>query len=178
MPVTIRLATKEDADLVAAFSRQTFYETFASHNSKANMDKFMNEQFTHQNLVNEVGAKDNIFLLAFYADELVGYVRLRENNQPPQLSQYTTIEIARIYAAAQSIGKGIGRILMHHCIDMAVAMKKEVIWLGVWEHNKRAIDFYTRWGFEKFGTHVFMLGDDPQTDWLMAKKLVPVNIAT
>jgi ribosomal protein S18 acetylase RimI-like enzyme len=50
-------------------------------------------------------------------------------------------------------------------------MKKDNIWLGVWEHNHQAIKFYTTWGFEKFGDHLFLLGDDPQTDWLMKKEL-------
>ena len=60
---------------------------------------------------------------------------------------------------------------MKKCLDLASDLKKEVVWLGVWEHNQRAIEFYKKWGFEKFGTHIFQLGDDPQKDWLMLKKL-------
>ena len=37
--------------------------------------------------------------------------------------------------------------------------------------HKRQQNVYQQWGFEKFGTHTFMLGDDPQTDWLMKKQL-------
>jgi ribosomal protein S18 acetylase RimI-like enzyme len=72
-----------------------------------------------------------------------------------------------------SIGKGIGKALMLKCIEIAREKKSDVLWLGVWENNQRAIDFYTKWGFEKFSTHIFMLGDDPQTDWLMKKELRP-----
>jgi len=60
---------------------------------------------------------------------------------------------------------------MQHCIEVARQKSARVIWLGVWEKNNKAIAFYTKWGFEKFGEHVFMLGDDPQTDWLMKKVL-------
>jgi ribosomal protein S18 acetylase RimI-like enzyme len=45
------------------------------------------------------------------------------------------------------------------------------IWLGVWERNFNAQHFYAKWGFEKFGEHVFQMGDDPQIDWLLKKKL-------
>ena len=45
----------------------------------------------------------------------------------------------------------------------------DVIWLGVWQENPRAVAFYERWGFQKVGTHVFRLGDDPQTDWIMQR---------
>ncbi|MEI2737499.1 MAG: GNAT family N-acetyltransferase [Chitinophagaceae bacterium] len=167
----IRIASSEDAELIADMSRQTFYETFVSQNTKENMDKFMNGVFTKDALTKEVGAPGNIFLLAYDEQEPVGYVRMRENNNPPELSNMETIEIARIYATTNSIGKGVGKALMQESIKMATEKKKQVVWLGVWEKNQRAIEFYTRWGFEKFSTHIFMLGDDPQTDWLMKKEL-------
>ena len=47
----------------------------------------------------------------------------------------------------------------------------EGIWLGVWEKNFRAQKFYAKYGFEKFGSHTFQMGDDPQVDWLLKKKL-------
>jgi ribosomal protein S18 acetylase RimI-like enzyme len=47
--------------------------------------------------------------------------------------------------------------------------KKTLVWLGVWEFNPRAIKFYTRYGFKKVGVHPFVLGNDVQNDWLMAK---------
>ena len=168
----IRLCTPEDGPLIAEMSRQTFYETFASQNTAENMRMFMDEQFTYEALLNEVGSPGNIFLLAFDQDEPVGYVRLRESPAPPELKGRETIEIARIYATTPSIGKGVGSKLMQACIETALEKKKEVIWLGVWEHNQRAIGFYERWGFEKFSTHVFVLGTDPQTDWLMKKELL------
>lgn len=88
-----------------------------------------------------------------------------------EFADKTAIEIARIYAVRHFIGKGTGSALMQKCIDIAKEMNREVVWLGVWEHNKLAIDFYSKWGFEKFGEHVFVLGNDPQTDWMMKKIL-------
>lgn len=167
----IRVATAEDAALIAVISRQTFYETFASRNSSGNMEKFMQEVFSEETLMKEVGAPGNIFLLAYDGDHPVGYVRMRESDNPPELKGTDTIEIARIYATAASIGKGVGKALMQHCLQIAEEKNKKMIWLGVWEHNQRAIDFYIKWGFEKFGTHVFLLGNDKQTDWLMKKTL-------
>ena len=170
---TIRLATTNDAELIANLSHKTFYETFSSQNTKKNMNKFMNEQFTKDTLMKEVGAPANIFLLAYDGEEPVGYVRMRENNNPPELGNINAIEIARIYAATNSIGKGVGKALMQKCIEIAMEKKVAAIWLGVFQENHRAIDFYTKWGFEKFSTHIFMLGDDPQKDWLMIKNLEP-----
>lgn len=171
MSLTIRLATAGDAAVIADLSRTTFYESFAADNTKEDMDKFMNEVFTREALIKEVGAPGNIFILAEDGDQVVGYARLRESNKPPELGEASTLEIARIYAATNSIGKGVGKALMEKSLAIAKELKKDIVWLGVWEHNRRAIDFYTKWGFEKFSTHVFQLGDDPQTDWLMKKVL-------
>lgn len=167
--MNVRFATINDAELIANLSRQTFHETFASHNTLADMEMFMNEQFTKEALMKEVGEPGNIFLLAYDGDVPVGYVRMRENNNPPELNGAAAIEVARIYAVAAAIGKGVGKLLMQRCIDIARQNGKDIIWLGVWEQNQQAIDFYSKWGFEKFGTHVFMLGNDPQMDWLMKK---------
>lgn len=169
--VDIRLATTDDAALIADISRRTFYDTFSTFNTKENMNKFMEEQFSTRLLMEEVGAFGNTFLLAYCKDEPVGYVRLRENNNPSELTGLQTIEIARIYAIQKMIGKGVGQSLMRHSIATAREKSKHYIWLGVWEKNYLAIDFYRSWGFKKFGTHAFVLGDDVQTDWLMIKKL-------
>ena len=169
--ITVRVATKKDAEFIADMSRRTFYETFALENTKEDMDKFMNEQFTREALIKEVGAKDNIFLLAFDEEQPVGYARIRENNNPPSLGTANAIEIARIYAATNTIGKGIGKALMQKCIEIAKTGNREIVWLGVWEKNKRAIEFYKKWGFEKFADHDFILGNDVQKDWLMKKTL-------
>jgi diamine N-acetyltransferase len=41
----------------------------------------------------------------------------------------------------------------------------EVVWLGVWEHNKKAQKFYAKYGFVNSGhTHDFPIGNTPQTD--------------
>jgi len=167
----IRFATAEDAELIADLSRRTFYETFGYVNTKENMDKFMNEQFTREKLIKEVAEPGNTFLLAFDGEVPVGYVRMREGKKFPEFEDKDSIEIARIYAVNTYIGTGVGQQMMRQCIFIAKELKKEILWLGVWEKNSRAIAFYTKWGFEKFAEHDFLLCDDLQKDWLVMKKL-------
>jgi ribosomal protein S18 acetylase RimI-like enzyme len=171
MDLTVRYATNNDATLIADISRQTFYETFAAENRKEDMDKFLREQFTKGKLIKEVGNMENIFLLANSGDDVARYAKLREAKQPEKLKNVKTMEIARIYAMPNMIGKGVGNLLMKTSISIAKEKGKEVIWLGVWEKNIRAIDFYKKWGFEKFDVSDFLLGDDVQCDWLMKKEL-------
>lgn len=167
MNLSIREATPQDAALIADLSRQTFFDTFAAQNSKADMDKFLAEQFTRGRLMLEVGQVPNTFLLAYAGDVLAGYAKLREGRTPPQLAGAQSIEIARLYACKNFIGKGVGQLLMQTSLDMGKKRGKAFAWLCVWEHNQRAIDFYQRWNFEKCGEVEFILGDDVQTDWVM-----------
>ena len=171
MDLSLRYATKDDAALIAEISRKTFYDTFAADNTKENMDKFLKEQFTKGRLMLEVGAAGNIFLLAYSNNAVAGYVKLREGKVLEELKSFSAIEIARIYVASEFLGKRVGAFLMQACLNIAKQKAKEVVWLGVWEKNKRAIDFYLKFGFEKFGECDFLLGDDMQRDWLMRKHL-------
>lgn len=168
----IRTADEDDAALIADLSRRTFYETFAAQNTKADMDTFMEEQFSRELLMDQVSEPGNTFLLAFMDDQPAGYARLTESENPASLGNADALEISRIYVVNTAIGTGIGKALMDECIQIATERKKDVIWLGVWEHNTRAISFYEKYGFSKFATHLFILGNDPQTDWLMKKELM------
>ena len=168
---TISYGTIREAGQIADLSRKTFFETFSHDNSPEDMNKFMNEQFTREMLVQEVGAPGNIFLLARDGEEIIGYARLRENNIPPALRAGRAIEIARLYASGLHIGKGVGSALMKKCIQLASERNYPILWLGVWEHNHRAIAFYIRWGFKKFSEQDFILGNDIQKDWLMKRSV-------
>lgn len=171
MDLSLRQATKEDALLIADLSHQTFVDTFGNDNTEPNMDKFLSQQFSKGRLLLEVGSPELQFFLAYSGAIPAGYVKLREKDQPESLGKKESLEIARLYAVKHMIGKGVGRLLMQKSLQVAAEKGKEVVWLGVWERNKRAIDFYRTWGFEKFDEQDFVLGDDVQRDWLMKKDL-------
>lgn len=135
------------------------------------MAKFMNGPFDRQKLLAEVPDPENHFFIAESAGSPIGYLKMRRSVLSKIIPYDKAIEIAHIYAIKEAIGKGVGKALMKASIDYALLLKMEIIWLGVWEKNLRAIDFYIKWGFSKFSEHIFFVGDDPQTDWLMKKDL-------
>lgn len=171
MNLSLRFATRKDALLIADLSRQTFYDTFAAQNTPEDMHKFLEEQFTRGRLIMEVGARENTFLIAYVDGEVAGYVKLRDGKRPPSLGKDPALEIARLYCCNHMIGKGVGKLMMQQSIDIARKMGKKLVWLGVWEKNQRAIDFYNKWGFTKFDETDFLLGNDLQRDWLMKREV-------
>ena len=171
MNLTVRTATVRDAALIADMSRQTFYDTYAAWNTKQNMDKFLQQQFTRGRLIAEVGLPEHTFFLAYYGREPVGYVKLRDGRTPEKLTGKKTLEIARIYAVKEKIGNGVGAALMQASLQCAEEKGKDVVWLVVWKENHRALAFYRRWGFAEFDECDFILGNDIQRDWVMKKEL-------
>jgi ribosomal protein S18 acetylase RimI-like enzyme len=61
---------------------------------------------------------------------------------------------------------------MDRCVAEAERVGAAGLWLGVWEHNPRAIRFYEKAGFHDVGSHHFQLGSDAQTDRLMVRPII------
>lgn len=168
---SVRVATLEDVPILVNLGAKTFQDTFGVHNTQENMRLYMEKTFTHEQITNEINDPATIFLIAYDGNTLVGYAKMKMGEIPTGLNSTKTIEIERIYSTQEYIGKKAGKSLMGACLDVAREQDCETIWLGVWEHNPRAIAFYEKWGFEKFGSHPFLLGTDLQTDLLMKKNL-------
>jgi diamine N-acetyltransferase len=169
--ITTRLATPADAALLASLAATAFTDTFAAANTPENMALYMAGAFGESIQRAELADPRHPVFLAEQHGEVVGYVMLREGSAPESVADAEAIEIARLYAVKRLIGAGIGPTLMQRCIDEAASRGKRMIWLGVWEHNARAIAFYQRWGFVDVGSQIFMLGRDEQTDRVMARRV-------
>lgn len=166
-----RIADRNDLDLLRELGIRAFSNTFGQYNTVENMKLYLEKSFSRGQLEAEISDPAAAFLLAYDGDAVAGYVRLRRKENPEGLNSVNALEIERLYAAPEYIGKQAGRILMEVSIQYALEKGFDTIWLGVWEKNARAIRFYEKHGFEKFGEHVFMMGTDVQTDWLMKKTI-------
>ena len=171
MEVQITAATAKDIPLLTSLGRVTFEQTFARDNTVSDMQQYLMQNFNEARIASEVADPSSTFMLAFVDQEPAGYAKVKENRIPPGVASTPALEIERIYARQEFLGKKIGKALMESCLDFARNNGYEMVWLGVWEKNLRAIRFYEKWGFTVFGSHLFMLGTDPQTDLLMGRKV-------
>jgi ribosomal protein S18 acetylase RimI-like enzyme len=169
--LTIRYATPADASLLVSLGIQTFRETFEEVNTAEDMSLYLNQAFALEQVQQELNENGSAFFIAVESNEPIGYARVRTSKKPDPLSSANPLEIERLYVIRKQLGKQAGKMLMQCCLDYAITRKFDTVWLGVWEHNQRAIRFYEKWGFTKFGSHVFMLGTDRQTDHLMSKRI-------
>jgi len=170
-PVHIRFATVADAELLGKLGGRTFRDTFSADNTAENMEAYVSESFNVAKQTSEIADPNGWVKIAESNSRAVGYAVLNAAKTPSEITGGKPIELVRLYVLQESIGSGVGAALMLDAINESQRRGFETLWLGVWEHNERAIQFYQKWGFVKVGTHVFQLGDDPQTDFLMQKQL-------
>lgn len=173
IPIIINKATAEDLDVIQSVGRQTFSETFSDSNSEEAMKKYLEESFSTEKIRAELDHPDSYFFIAWEEDDPVGYLKLNSGSAQTELREDISLEIERIYVKKSHHGKKVGQLLYDKALETAQSLQKEYLWLGVWEENLRALNFYRKNGFETFGTHTFRLGDDEQTDLMMKKMLNP-----
>lgn len=169
--VIIRRANPDDAGLLAELGARTFFETFAADNSAANMAAYLGSAFSEAQQAAELADPHSAFRIAETNGVAAGYAMLRSGSVPDSVTNDKPIELVRLYVSRQHLGRGVGAALMRVCIQEASSLGQGTLWLGVWEHNRRAQAFYRKWKFHEVGTHVFQLGDDAQTDILMERSI-------
>jgi ribosomal protein S18 acetylase RimI-like enzyme len=166
---TIRKASGEDARIIRDLGIRIFTATFGRQNTPANMRAYLRSAFSSQRVRDEIADPASTHFLAEINGEQAGYARLHVGVAPPVIPGERPIELVRLYVDPVHQGTGVASMLMDACLDHALANGHDVTYLGVWENNARAIAFYRKWRFEKVGEHPFLLGDDRQTDWLLAR---------
>lgn len=165
--INIVRITHEQVEQLQKISRQTFTETFAADNSEADMQQYLNESFSLEKLSSELNDPGTVFYFAMLGTEVIGYLKLNFGASQTELKDDHAVEIERIYVLKAFHGKNIGQLLYAKAIEVAKQKEAAYIWLGVWEENHRAISFYKKNGFVAFDKHIFILGNDAQTDIMM-----------
>lgn len=170
-PVEIRKISIADLQALQQISRQTFAETFAAANSPENMQRYMEDELSLEKLSEELNNSNSAFYFAWVGDAVAGYLKLNFGDAQTETGDEAAVEIERIYVLKAYQGRKVGHQLYEKAVQVARDAHADYIWLGVWEENTRAINFYRMRGFTAFSKHLFNLGGDEQTDILMKLEL-------
>ena len=167
--VMVRRADPEDAGLLAELGARTFAETFATDNTPEDMAAYIAASFNLAQQMAELADPASTLLIAEVGGVAAGYAKLHAGEPLDGADGVNRVELVRLYASREWLGRGVGQALMRACLDEARHAGHRTIWLGVWERNARAQAFYRKWDFRAAGEHVFQLGSDPQRDILMER---------
>ncbi|REA58084.1 GNAT family N-acetyltransferase [Dyadobacter luteus] len=170
--MVITKADIEDLASILQIAKETFFETFAPHNSQEDMEQYAQDKLTLGKLQGELLNPDSQFYILSDAGRAVGYLKVNFGSAQTELHDEASMEIERIYVKSEYHGKKLGQLLYDKALEVAAGSGVTYIWLGVWEENAKATRFYEKNGFVAFDKHAFRMGTDEQTDIMMKKVLV------
>lgn len=158
IPVTVA-----DLEQLHEVSVETFTATFGAVNTPENLKSYLEHDLSRDQLRRELADPHAGFFFIQKEGQLAGYGKL--------LYHADDLEIQRVYVRENFQHHGLGRDFLEFAEQTARDKHLPQVILGVWEHNDNARAFYQVMGYHRYGAHTFDLGDDHQTDFLMAKTL-------
>ena len=169
--VRIRRGTLQDAAAIAEIAARLFVQTFVADNDPANVAAHVAANFGESAQRAELADPAITYLLLDAGTALVGFAELKARSTDPSVRGESPVEIQRFYVDQSYHGRGLASRLMDACIREANGQGAEVVWLGVWECNPRAIRFYEKQGFVDAGVKTFLMGNDLQSDRVMLRRI-------
>ena len=167
----IRRAEARDAAALARLAERTVRDAFGHLNTAEDMELHCHSSYGEQRQAREIADPDVTTIVCEEGGELIAYGQLGWRKATPAVAAARPAEIVRLYVDRPWHGTGVAQRLMAALLDAARAGEADAVWLGVWEHNPRAIAFYRKLGFLEVGEHSFVLGRDTQRDIVMQKAL-------
>lgn len=171
MTAMIQKCALNDLQELQKISVETFTETFQEHNTPEHLQAYLEKAYHLDQLKQELANPQSQFFFIYIGQEAAGYLKINTGSAQTEESGEDALEIERIYVRTKFHKHGLGKQLLQKAIDLALALEKKNIWLGVWEENENAIGFYKKKGFIQTGAHSFFMGDDEQVDLIMTKNL-------
>ena len=112
----ITKVNSNDITSLQKVGKKTFFETFSQTNTEENMQKYLEESFSSNKLLEELNNPDSKFYFAKYNDEIVGYLKLNFGHSQTELNDNESLEIERIYVLKDFEGKKIGQKLYEKAV--------------------------------------------------------------
>ena len=136
---------------------ETYVDTFGPYISDADMEDYYQTVLSLEQIQKDLADPESeTYFVLDHHQEICGFLKFnwgKAQTEPVEMDN--AFEIQRIYVALKEAQK--------RGFDWA--------WLGVWERNYKAQNFYKQFGFERFSEHHFITGETVDTDWLLRKHL-------
>lgn len=146
----------------------TFMDTFAHLNTDENIKIYAAKALSVVKITAEFENENSYFYFVCSEGEQAGYLKLNVKGAQNETSFGNAVEIERIYVLKKFQGRGLGKALFNFSKKFAKDRNKDRLWLGVWDQNTNAIEFYKRQGLDVVSQHVFWLGKEQQIDLMMS----------
>jgi len=164
---TIRKATDDDIPLIRDLCFKVWPQTYASILSQEQIDYMLDKMYGPASLQNQMDAGSQ-FIIVYEEDEPVGFASYFEKAP-------SVFKLDKIYVLLSQQGKGTGRFMIDHIVDVIKQRGATALQLQVNRYNK-AKNFYENLGFVVIDEKDFDIGNGYfMNDYVMEKQLVRKN---
>jgi ribosomal protein S18 acetylase RimI-like enzyme len=179
VPLPLRRATPADASALAALSSATFRDTYAATHAAASLERYVARHLSPA-AWDALLRDGSVTWLAHVGEVPVAYTQVGPAPLPAGVSADAARpwEVRRLYVRSDVQGGGHGRRLLDAATATAGAAGADLVWLGVWEHNARAIAFYRRLGLAEIGEMPFDFDGVLERDLVLARPVTPAAGST
>ena len=180
--MTIKKVQSDEAETLRDLAERTFRDAWQDENEPEAFEQYCRENFSLENVHAELAVPGAEFYFAMINDQPVAYLKLNvdrypkppgDSKSPGGYAEHSgpALQLERIYVLQNIQSQGLGAELLRFTEGRARATGATWVWLSVWQKSPRTIAFYKRNGFDIFGVETFWVGNDPQPDWLMRKRI-------
>ncbi|KXT76235.1 GNAT family N-acetyltransferase [Streptococcus sp. DD12] len=169
--MSIRHVKLSEIPRLSELAKTTYTETFGYANTAEQLEAYYAKAYAHEVLMADLLDPESETFFLFHEGQLAGYLKVNWGQAQTEQDLPDGFEIQRLYIRQAFQGHGLGQKLFGFALDLAKERGFDWAWLGVWEANEKAQAFYRKQGFERFGQHVFLMGDKVDVNWLLKKRL-------
>ena len=108
----IEKVSSNNIDELQKISRDTFFESFVTSTSEENMQHYLENNFSKEQLTKEIENNYSEFYFAILENEVIGYLKINYSAAQTELKDDHTLEVERVYVRNNFHGKSVGQQLL------------------------------------------------------------------
>lgn len=168
---TLALVSLAQIQTLQDIAIETFRATYTGTSDDNDMELYITDAFSLPQLQASLTHTDTAYYFLYKGAHIVGYCKIVWGEKPPQLPEENWARLERIYIRQPYWRQGVGTVMLQMITERIQQRQVKNLWLGVWEKNQRAIQFYEKNGFQNAGIIYFPFGNSIDTDFLMWKSI-------
>lgn len=155
--ISMRLATRGDANNLSALATQVFLHTYATEGVSDDLSAYVLDEFAPSSFERTLAHPSSAILVEEVGGALIAFSELAFGAACPSDPAFST-EVTRLYVQEHFWRKFVGTRLLEGCRRLAHdRVGDPALWLSVYAGNSAAIGFYARNGFKRAGELWFEL---------------------
>lgn len=172
MEITVKEAKSIDAFEISKIAKETFALACPIESDASELKAYCEKNLNPANFEKLIRTQNCYIACALADNEIAGFVVLIFGSTCPDFStSKRPVELQKFYVQSKFHGKEVAKILMKEAIKTCEKKGYKNVWLSVYSGNKRAIDFYSKFGFVVAGHTNFIMGSESHLDNLMVTKI-------